>query len=347
LSAFTLLGGPLALAARGLIAVGAALAGLIGLPATIVAGLALLGTAIVAFWPQIRAALGAIGEGIRNLLAPVWDEIARLFMAAWESAVSGLGNIWQGIVAIVAGGVAAVGQIWDNLKALLGQGWDAAIQAATAAFDAVVNFVAQLPGRVAGALSGLAETIAAPFRDAVGRIQAILQPVADFVRRILDSIASINIPFFGGSSSGGGSGFAYGTNRPLHGPGTWRSDSIPAWLSRGEAVLQAPAVAALMREFGSGVLGLLNNFHRLPQTARVQFSMDGLLDRLALPPIPRFAGGGFIDPRPQAALRPLTLVIDGQRIAGLSANEEAFDRLQRLAALKRVRLAGRRQSAYR
>jgi phage-related protein len=347
LSAFRLLGGPLALAARGLLAVGAALIGLVGLPATIVAGLALLATAMVAFWPQVRAALGALGEGIRNALSPAWDEMVRAFLFAWEGAVSGLSRIWQGIVSLATSGVAVIGQIWNNLQARLGQGWEAIVQAAVTAFDGIVAFVAELPGRIAGALSGLAEIITAPFNDAAGRIQAILQPVADFVRRILDSIASINIPFFGGSTSGGGSGFARGTDRPLRGPGTWTSDSIPAWLSRGEAVLQAPAVAALMRAFGSNVLGLLNNFHRLPQSARLQFSMDGLLDRLALPPIPRFAGGGFIEPHPQAALRPLTLVIDGQRVAGLSANEEAFDRLQRLAALKRVRLAGRRQSAYR
>lgn len=345
-SAFKLLASPLGLLARGIAAVAAGLVGLIGLPATIVAGLALLAAAIIAFWPQVSAALSVLGEGIKNALSAVWDDVVRLFLAAWDGAVAGLGRIWNGIESAAVAAVAVIAQIWNGLRTLLAGGWDAAREAAGAALNGIVDVVAQLPGRIAGALSGLAEILAAPFRDAAGRIQTILQPVADFVRRILDGIANIRLPSFGGAPSGGGSGFARGTDRPLRGPGTWTSDSIPAWLSRGEAVLQAPAVAALMRAFGSGVVGVLNNFHRLSQATRLQLSLDGLLDRLALPPIPRFAAGGLVESRP-ASLRPVTLVIDGQRVAGLNANEEAFDALQRLAALKRVRLAGRRQSAYR
>jgi len=91
-------------------------------------------------------------------------------------------------------------------------------------------------------------------------------------------------------------GFASGSNGRISGPGTTTSDSILAWLSNREVVLQAAAADALESRFGSGIFHLLNNFHKLGKNFP-GFSGGGMVDRvvrtLVVPqfPFPRFAGG--------------------------------------------------------
>jgi len=57
----------------------------------------------------------------------------------------------------------------------------------------------------------------------------------------------------GGRNTAGGSTFADGGH--VRGPGTGKSDSIPAWLSNGEYVLRASAVA----KYGTGLLDQMNS----------------------------------------------------------------------------------------
>lgn len=209
---------------------------------------------------------------------------------------------------------------------------------------AIVDAVTKMASDIGEALSGLTDVLVAPFKTAADQINAILDPIAKKVSDLKNNIQQIN---FGGLGFGGnpeGAPFASGTNAPLRGPGTSTSDSIPAFLSRDEVVLQARSVSALMKRYGSGIVRVLNNFHRMPK-----FSAGGMMSglansfsALALPPfpsndlVPATASGG--------ATSRATFVLGNQKF-DFHAPSDVVDAFQRAAVLKGVASMGRRQGA--
>ncbi len=131
------------------------------------------------------------------------------------------------------------------------------------------------------------------------------------VRELLETLkqlSTVQLPqVSGGGGGGGGGGFAGGGQ--IRGPGTTTSDSILAFVSKDEWIIQAQAVAALVRRFGGGVMHAINNFHQL-----------GALPGLALGGFAgAFAGGGVPLPslslagahqlRPRALQGPVPVVV--------------------------------------
>lgn len=157
----------------------------------------------------------------------------------------------------------------------------------------------------------------------------------------------------GAGGGGGGSGFARGTNRPLVGPGSWISDSIPAWVSRGEAILQAPSVDALIRHYGSGIVGLLNNFHKIDSSALFgkipKFSLGALIDDVghsfgSMLPIPRFAEGGMVPALAAGGGRQMkgaTFVLDGHSF-GFQGDADVVTAFERAAILRGIASTGKK-----
>ena len=89
--------------------------------------------------------------------------------------------------------------------------------------------------------------------------------------------------------SGGDGGQAYADGGLIDGPGTSTSDSIPAWLSKGEFVMRAAAV----KKLGTGALDFMNSWGRMPN-------------------MPRFADGGFVDSVLSNVSGPSTTNIGGE-----------------------------------
>lgn len=125
-----------------------------------------------------------------------------------------------------------------------------------------------------------------------------------------------------GSGSSSAPGFADGG--VVSGPGTATSDSIAAWLSNGEYVVRAAAVAK------PGVLGLLEMLNH----GRISMPSFGL-------PKNRFADGGLVGSALSAigagpsGGRPLTLVLEG-RSFDLSGSSSVVDQLERHATTSRA-----------
>jgi len=140
----------------------------------------------------------------------------------------------------------------------------------------------------------------------------------------------------GGGGTAGGAGFAGGGL--IGGYGTGTSDSNLAWVSRGEHIMPAAAVAQ------PGVLAFLEALRRSGgNLSRVldglgRFAFGGLVPRS----IPAFVDGGLV-----GGMSSVTIHFPGvPPISGLRASSEVVGELQRAAALAQVRSGGRKPSRY-
>jgi hypothetical protein len=124
----------------------------------------------------------------------------------------------------------------------------------------------------------------------------------------------------------------------LGGRGSGTSDSNLAWLSRGEFITPARAVAQpgvlgfleALRRSGGNLSAVLNGMNR--------FALGGLVRG----PMPAFAGGGAV-----GSMSHVTIAFPGlPAIGGLRASSDVVDQLHRAAALAQVRSGGRKPSRY-
>jgi hypothetical protein len=138
------------------------------------------------------------------------------------------------------------------------------------------------------------------------------------------------------AANGGGGGMAAGGL--LGGRGSGTSDSNLAWLSRGEFITPARAVAQpgvlgfleALRRSGGNLSAVLNGMNR--------FALGGLVRG----PMPAFAGGGAV-----GSMSHVTIAFPGlPEISGLRASSAVVDQLHRAAALAQVRSGGRKPSRY-
>ena len=123
----------------------------------------------------------------------------------------------------------------------------------------------------------------------------------------------------------------------LGGRGTGTSDSNLAWLSRGEHIMPARAVAQpgvlafleALRRSGGNLRGVLDGMGR--------FALGGLVPQV----MPVFAGGGL------AGGNHVTIAFPGlPPISGLRASSAVVEELRKSAALAQVRSGGRKPSRY-
>jgi len=139
----------------------------------------------------------------------------------------------------------------------------------------------------------------------------------------------------GGTFTGGGFGeFLAGGGR-VTGPGTWTSDSIPAWLSRDEFVQPAHRVAQYGMDFMEAIRrGLLST----DAVRALMGDFRGL--RFGGSAFPRFAEGGAVT---TGGSRTLNLILGGQTFP-VSGSAKVIDSLEREAALRSIASTGIAQS---
>jgi hypothetical protein len=157
----------------------------------------------------------------------------------------------------------------------------------------------------------------------------VTTPVANAWQWIKDTFWAVvkSLGTLGGGASpdvGGGGGHAAGGMVGGRGSGT--SDSNLAWVSRGEYIVPAAAVAQ------PGVLALLEALRH----GMGNFALGGMVrGPLGLP---AFAGGGMNN---------VTIAFPGlPEITGLRASSGVVDELRRAAAMAQVRSGGRKPSRY-
>lgn len=157
-------------------------------------------------------------------------------------------------------------------------------------FDSVSSFLLNwsAPGIILRLLEaifpGITQGLVDAFGSAVDSVRGFFSGLWDFIDRVIfgnfraawDNIRS----FFGFGGSGGSSGDnspRFATGGPVSGPGTGRSDSIRAWLSNGEYVINANATKMFRP-----LLDLIN------------YGKGGSLRKMMKFGAPAFANGGFV-----------------------------------------------------
>jgi hypothetical protein len=271
-----------------------------------------ISAAFAALWSGVTAA----ATFVANAVIAAWNLVVTFFTVTLPTAITTVfTTLWTGIT--TAAGVAAQFVIdkWNTLVAFftglpgtLQAIWDTISLAITTAFqtalDSVTNF----------------------FSNMASKVTSILQPVIN----LLKSIISLGSQASSAADGAAGGGQFAGGGR-VRGPGSGTSDSIAAWLSNGEFVMRARAVA----QYGSAFMHAINNGSlRLPQ-----FALGGMPMIAPAPARRHFAEGGAV-----SGGRKMDLHIGGETFAGLTVPVDVADRLSRFATIRQVRSAGRKPS---
>jgi hypothetical protein len=161
---------------------------------------------------------------------------------------------------------------------------------------------------------------------------------------VLDSLIQKFLKLIGLKGSGGApapaaaGGGQFARGGLLGGRGSGTSDSNLAWVSRGEHIMPARAVAQ------PGVLAFLEALRR--SGGNLSRALDGMgrfaLGGMIRGPMPAFANGGLA-----GGMSNVTIQFPGlPAIGGLRASSDVVDQLHRAAALAQVRSGGRKPSRY-
>ncbi|MGY4098041.1 phage tail tape measure protein [Nocardia sp. R16R-3T] len=240
-------------------------------------------------------------EGIKTAALFVWDNVLKPFFSWWVGNLQKAGEIatwlWQNVIQPGFDGIGAIiSGAWSNVikPALdaLGAAWswigDKAGEAKDWIVDkwnAMVDFVTELPGRVTSAASGLWDTIKESFKSAINWLIKAWNdfrlsfdftiPIID--KRIQFSIETPDIPMLAGGGIAG-----RGADGLLWGPGTGTSDSIlgvdskgtpTALVSTGEGVVTQAAMAR-----GGAELVAALNAGWVPPIELLRAMLPGLAD---------------------------------------------------------------------
>jgi hypothetical protein len=219
-------------------------------------------------------------------------------------------------------------------EVIAGFTWENFVAAAVQTFNMIIGGFGQMGQELAGFASEIAGFAWDAFSNAgVAAWTAITSAIQSAIEKVLEFIGlkpEEGSPF---SRSVTG-GFAHGGRVGGRGSGT--SDSNLAWLSRGEYVTPARAVAQ------PGVLAFLEALRR--SGGNLRRALDGM-GRFALggmvPRMPAFAAGGL------NGMSNVTIQFPGlPAIGGLRASSDVVDELRKAAALAQVRSGGRKPSRY-
>lgn len=247
----------------------------------------------------VAASAKSVGDNLKNVSNEITNSISDAVKP--DAATAGV----DGIVSDVERIAPAAQQAASDVSTAFGN-IDAG--GAAAAATAILAPFQVLPGQIGAIVSGIQSLISSGFGNLSSTVSSLAAQIRTEIASIISALQAAVAQAqslraqASGSSSGGGSqgGFAGGGH--VVGPGGPRDDSILAWLSNGEFVLQAAAV----RRLGVGFLTALNNGF-LPSLKGLKgFSMGGAVQAFNRSmAIPRYAGGGLAVPQ-QASSDQLT-----------------------------------------
>lgn len=263
-----------------------AAAAALGLPvaavAAIVAAIAALAVAVWYWWDEIVVACAWLGEKVKagfdamlDGIIAVWESVKDSAAAAWDSVV----ETWDAFAAWIGGVFEAaketLAEFWDWLTGAPGRAWDGLV----AVWGGFSDFFGNMIDGVKRMFANLWDGVKNGASDAWNSVKGWFGLGDDTVDGTADASPRLR------------------TGGIIRGAGTGTSDSIRAWLSNGEGVINARAV----RHYGESFIHALNAL-MLPQT---HFATGGIVGDL----VPAGAGRA-------SGLSDLHLNLLGQRTSG-------------------------------
>lgn len=121
-----------------------------------------------------------------------------------------------------------------------------------------------------------------------GSLVSAAQSAWNWIKSIPSSITTTITGIFSGS------GKNHANGGRIYGPGTGTSDSIPAWLSNGEAVLKASSLRKLDAKYGRGFFDTLNATGDVPSGSRIAKTSNTALNYRSKSRQLAYAAGGRI-----------------------------------------------------
>ncbi|RWO83175.1 MAG: hypothetical protein EOS18_06175 [Mesorhizobium sp.] len=334
-----------------------------------------------AIWGRIAAgatsAFGLIAEGataLGILLAPVWTAIVDAGSAVWTTISGAAISAFNGIASVASSVFQTVAETIGSLAGSLVDAFTGSVSAVAVAageIAAAIERATEIAGDIQGA-EALAEALVAPFRQAQSAIDQIMAGIRNVVQGGFGALVGIVNSLAGqiqaaisriiaqlqqaaaqaralraeaAGSSGGGSSQGFASGGYVRGAGGPKSDSILAWLSDTEFVIQAAAV----KKFGVGFFNALNH-GVLPSLKGLRgFKLGGIVDGFNRSmQIPRLATGGMVPalasaPASGTGRTPFVLQLPGgEQIDDMTIGNIALGRLQKLAVSSSLLSTGRK-----
>ncbi|RWF52048.1 MAG: hypothetical protein EOS50_26070 [Mesorhizobium sp.] len=303
-------------------------------------------------WEAIKSGASDAWNFIRDNASVLWDGVVDIFTSAKDrvfSAVSAVASAafeaWTGASADV---VDAANQIVDGIERATSAAGDVSgaeklAQALVAPFQQAQQQINEIMSAIRGLVQNGFLTLASSVNSIANQIETAINRILSALRKAAAEAQRLRAAAGSSSSSGGGTqGFAGGG--AVRGAGGPKTDSILAWLSNGEFVIQAAA----MKKLGVGFLNALNNGF-LPSLKGLRgFSLGGLADGFNRSmAIPRFADGGFAKMKLAPASAGKTVHVKLQygvtedQVIDMIGEESAVDKLYRFAIGESLTSAGR------
>jgi hypothetical protein len=235
--------------------------------------------------------------------------------------------------------IQAIGEEFSHIAQGLGALFGAIGEAATTAAQAVIDAFKTVTEPIVAAFNAILDPVKGVIDTIVSYINTALQAVNSLLQQLglaASSASGIRPQADVSGGNGGDSGLPFASGGLIGGRGTGTSDSNLAWVSRGEHIMPARAVAQpgvlafleALRRSGGNLNGLLDGMGR--------FARGGLV-------LPSFASGGLA-PATVGARRVLHLNIEGRSFAGLSIPESTAQSLERFAVHSQIASTGRKPS---
>lgn len=317
-------------------------------------GAAVVVTALISMTGALKIVLGLLGLispafiVLRAILLSLTGPVGLLVAAFallyvsidWQKFGANAVAAGQAILNFFTSLPGTITSLFTGMFDLIGTGWSKLAEDVVAGWNAVIEFFTSLPGVIGGIFTAIGDTILSAFTSAFDSVKSYIMSWVEPIKKILQPIIDMieKIASGGGGDSAAASdapGFARGGK--IRGPGTSTSDSILAWLSNSEFVMQAKAV----RKYGTDFMHAINS-GRLDLKGLIQGFAGGGTPFGSLAPAPvSFAsqssggGGGGV----------LNLTIGEQSFNGLRIpDQETADSLAKYAVQRQIASGGRKPS---
>lgn len=296
-------------------------------------------------WAGFLKAATNVWTAITSSVAAVGNAIA----SAFDTSIQFVIGAWNGVIAFFSGIGATIGGFFNDAAILISNAFNTCVQFVLGLWNGVIAFFAAIPGVVGGIFSAVGDGIKNAFFDAVNAIKTFFTDLFQTVTNIFNAIvnAAQRVAQAVRAATGGGSSLAndaglnsFAGGGPVRGAGTGTSDSILAWLSNREFVMNAKATSF----WGEGFMHMINQM----KNPFAGFSMGGLVDSMsAVGPrgLPAFAGGGMVTAGiGGAGGTPVHLHFPGGSIGPVIADADVLKAMKRMAISGGMVSAGRKPS---